>query len=262
MNIKSLSRESGFQPLPSSSSPPSLPSSSVGGGRIPTVNGTDGSSGISVNSTPPADLHHFYPAIRTLSAPDLGPQLHDVKATNDKDIKLVKANLRWKTACGISSFVNIFLFVLILTSLIYWLFFRDPFIFIEQVQISHIPIADTDLGFNVKFQVDNPSLFNTTITSCYLAVVIVDPSSNVEYDITSSIEMNASQSIARGSTIFTVASTISIAKNPYFLQISKLVTLGRFGVRLSGHMGYTVASFERTASLSKYQQLYTSNIRS
>lgn len=208
-------------------------------------------------------MHNFYPAIRTLSAPDLGPQVQNLQSAHEKDdLKLVKANLRWKTMCGVSVFLNVVLIVLILTSLVYWLVFRDPTIFIDQVQISHIPIADMDLGFNVRFQVDNPSLFNVTVTSCYLSVVIVDPASNVEYEISPAIESTASQSIAGvGTTSFIVSSTISIARNPYFLQISKLVTLGRFGVRLSGHMGYTAVSFGHTAPLSKYQQLYASNIR-
>jgi hypothetical protein len=115
----------------------------------------------------------------------------------------------------------------------YNLFFTSPFLYIEQIQLSNVPLAidhKSYVGFRIILRGLNSNFAELTIQNVKLMATVRDAGSGVAYQIDAPIEKkyNASDNQMilrkRGISKFVVDTMINLQPLPNYKQLTDFIT--------------------------------------
>jgi hypothetical protein len=202
--------------------------------------------------------HHPHNRIKTLNDAEETSQFLTYNMNMLREIQISK---RYRWSFCISSVFAVLLFISCASLFSYNLFFRPPFIFIEQVQIYHLPFRDQCIGFQIIINCNNPNSASITMSSVALAMTIIDAHTGTNYNIEEPIEhnWNSTTSIINrwSSDTVSVNAYIFIGDSPNYPQILDLVARNiNVQFTLQGKITSKIGAFYHTQSLSKNQLYY------
>jgi hypothetical protein len=186
-----------------------------------------------------------------------------VKNTDFKDYikyeKQAATTRRWQWGFCVTTTFSVFLILGCSAFLIYNLFFTTPYVYIDQVQLSHVPIRpsrmygkfDKYVGFRITLMGHNNNFADVTLQDVKLTVTIRDAgtSSGVGYLLDTPIERkyNSSNEMIlkkRSTTRVVINSMIDLEPSPNYNQIQELINNSQF------NLFYVELHFEGSATSS------------
>lgn len=157
-------------------------------------------------------------------------------------------NIRWAT-CTLSvlNLLIVFGFVFIL---IYFLFFRNAYFRIEQIQITQPPLDRGIMKLNIIIDVWNPNLQTLNLENVDLSLHLLNSRNQVQGPKFNEKFQNFTQMACSGMSFSTFNVTGYV---PLTMEQSSLVLTHQFGFKMSGRIYYGVLGLTQTTQVTKTQ---------
>ncbi|KAL0478244.1 hypothetical protein AKO1_008496 [Acrasis kona] len=171
------------------------------------------------------NLHTYAQKVSTLV--DAGVQ--DDGDDNLLLLSEMKSTANWRCGFCLMSILTVVAVLLAVVLIVYNLFFLVPHLYVDQVQLYHLPISDRVVGFRILLVGVNFNVVNVQLESAYFQVSIVDTSGPHKYNLETPIEFKFNQTsdesilVPLGSSQFKVEGSISLSNMPTFPYISDLI---------------------------------------
>ncbi|KAL0484464.1 hypothetical protein AKO1_005148 [Acrasis kona] len=176
-------------------------------------------------------------------------------------IQEVKSTANWRCGFCLMSIATVICLLSAASIIIYYTFFLIPILYIDQLQLYHLPVSDRSVGFRITVVGVNQNIINVQLETAFFQITVVDKVGSNEYNLKTPIKQTFNETSEESvllplvSTKFSVEGIIPLDNLPAFPIISDLIVRDFFAhYVVQGQITIKIAGFRNTIILERTQQ--------